>query len=323
MHRLGREHVRRAFFLAAVLCSCTSVSDAAGSRSADGDVLIGDEAVYPESITSTMDGALITGSMKGVLFRAAPHETVAKAWARPSVEDGQQPAIFGVLAHDASRTLWVCTGRNTFQGGGPAPTALIALDLETGARKSAYVFPPPAGSVCNDIAVARDGTVYATDTRNARLLRLAKGGKELQVVGTDPKLAGIDGLAFAEDGTLYVNSVTLNTMVRVQLRADGSLGELTNLELSQPIAGPDGLRLIAGNRFLQAEGIGGRITIVTIQGDSAQIRTLREGLNSSPGVTLAGNTAYAVEGKIGYLLDPKLKGQDPGEFRILAIPLVR
>ena len=33
------------------------------------------------------------------------------------------------------------------------------------------------------------------------------------------------------------------------------------------------------------------------------------------------DTAYAIEGKIGYLVDPKLKGQDPGPFRIIAIPL--
>jgi hypothetical protein len=36
-----------------------------------------------------------------------------------------------------------------------------------------------------------------------------------------------------------------------------------------------------------------------------------------------GNTVYAIEGKIGYLLDPKLKGQDPGAFKALAIPLPR
>lgn len=318
MQSYRRERLCSGALLATVLLTgCTSVS----GRSTSGDILIGDTAVFPESITSTADGTLITGSMKGVLFRAGPNDTVAKAWARPSAEDGQQPAIFGVLAHDASQTLWVCTGRNTFQGGGPAPTALIALDLRTGERKSAHVFPAPAGGVCNDIAVARDGTVYATDTRNARLLRLAKGAKELQIVGTDPKLAGIDGLAFAEDGTLYVNSVTLHTLMRVDLRPDGGLGQLTNLELSQPISGPDGLRPISGHRFLQAEGTGGRITEVTIEGNSARIRTLREGLSSSPGVTLVGDTAYAIEGKIGYLFDPKLKGQDPGEFKIVSIPL--
>lgn len=289
-------------------------------RTANGDVRIDDTHVFPESVTSTADGTLITGSMKGVLFRAGPDEDVARAWARPRVAEGQQPAIFGVLAHDASETLWVCTGASFGSDSEPAPTALISLDLNTGQQRNAYVFPEPGG-VCNDIAVAADGTVYATDTRNGRLLRLPKDGAELQVVGSDEKLAGIDGLAFAADGVLYVNSVTRHTLVRVEFQPDGSLGTLTELNVSQPMEGPDGLRPIEGNRFLQAEGISGRITEILIEGDNAQIRTLREGLNSAPAVTLVGNTAYAIEGKIGYLIDPALRDQDPGEFKILAIPL--
>jgi hypothetical protein len=46
---------------------------------------------------------------------------------------------------------------------------------------------------------------------------------------------------------------------------------------------------------------------------------LKEGLESSPGVTLIGNTAYAVEGKINYLM----RGQDPGPFKAIAIPMPR
>jgi hypothetical protein len=61
--------------------------------------------------------------------------------------------------------------------------------------------------------------------------------------------------------------------------------------------------------------------VVTIEGEAAKIRVLKDGLNSPPGVTRVGNTAYVIEGKIGYLLDPKLKGQDPGAFKALAIPL--
>jgi hypothetical protein len=87
------------------------------------------------------------------------------------------------------------------------------------------------------------------------------------------------------------------------------------------VKGPDGFRLISGNRFLLAEGTGGRIDEVTIEGDEARIKVLREGLISPPGVTLVGNTAYAIEGKISYLMDPKLKGQDPGAFKAYAIPL--
>src|SRR4029453_5286347 len=107
----------------------------------------------------------------------------------------------------------------------------------------------------------------------------------------------------------------------VEMKKDGSMGALTALTVSQPLAGPDGFRLIAGNRFAVAEGPAGRIDEVTIDGTKATVRVLKEGLNGSPSVTVVGDTVYAAEGKIGYLIDPKLKGQDPGAFRIHAIAL--
>jgi hypothetical protein len=54
---------------------------------------------------------------------------------------------------------------------------------------------------------------------------------------------------------------------------------------------------------------------------NADIKVLREGLQSPPAVTLVGNTVYALEGKIGYLIRPALKGQDPGPFKAYAVPL--
>ncbi len=109
--------------------------------------------------------------------------------------------------------------------------------------------------------------------------------------------------------------------MRVDRGPDGKMTGLTELKLSQPVAGPDGFRLISGNRFLLAEGNSGRIDEVTIKGDSAGISVLKEGLVSPPGVTLSGHTAYGLEGKITYLFDPKLKGQSPEPFMARAIPL--
>jgi len=53
------------------------------------------------------------------------------------------------------------------------------------------------------------------------------------------------------------------------------------------------------------------------------IQVLRDGLNSSPGITLIGQTVYVVEGKIQYLFNPELRGKDPGPFKAIAIPLPR
>jgi sugar lactone lactonase YvrE len=293
---------------------------ARGPARTPGDVTIDDREVYPESVTSTRDGSLIVGSIKGVIYRALPEASLAKPWVRPDAQNALQ-SVFGVLADETSGTLWVCSVPNPFQPPVAGRVAeLVALDLATGRPKSRHAFPAPR-SVCNDVAIGPDGSAYAADTQNGRILKLVRGDTALQVFGEAEALKGVDGIAFATDGTLYVNIVTRGVLLRVGITADGRMGEITELQLADKLGGPDGMRLIDGHRFLLAEGTTGRISEIRIEGDRAALRALRTGLNSSPGVTLVGNTAYAIEGKIGYLVDPALRGKDPGPFQILAIPL--
>jgi sugar lactone lactonase YvrE len=183
-----------------------------------------------------------------------------------------------------------------------------------------WPFPAPGGT-CNDIAIARDGSAYASDTPGGRILRLPRGGNTLEVAVSDERLKGIDGLDFGTDGALYVNIVQKIELWRVTLPASGKAVQLTLLKASQSMGGPDGLRHIGGNRFLQAEGTSGRATLVTVKEDEAQIQVLRDGLDSSPGITLIGDTVYVVEGKIQYMFNPDLRGKDPGPFKAIAIPL--
>jgi len=286
------------------------------------DVVIDDTAVYPESITSMRDGTLINGSVKGIVYRAKGTEAKATPWIRSTPENGML-SVLGVLADERAKTLWLCSAAMPVPGAPPAAgkaSALMTFDLQSGQPKASYPFPPPS-SACNDVAIDSDGAAYATDTPNGRIFKLAKGAKALELYAQDDELKGIDGVVFGGDGTLYVNIVSRGALVRIDRKADKSFAGLTELTLSQPVKGPDGFRLISGNRFLLAEGTSGRIDEVTIQGDSAQIKVLREGLLSPPGVTLVGSTAFAIEGKIGYLMDPRLRGQDPGAFKAYAIPL--
>jgi sugar lactone lactonase YvrE len=199
---------------------------------------------------------------------------------------------------------------------------VVAFNLQSGALIGRWAFPAPGGT-CHDIAIDSDGAAYAADTPGGRILKLVKGGSALEVVASHPSLRGIDGIAFAADGQLYINNVQKHELWRVQLTADPAAPQLTLLNASRKMEGPDGLRPIGGNRFLQAEGPGGRITLVTIAGDNATIEVIKEGLNSTPGVTLVGDTAYTIEGKIDYLVNPQLRGQDPGQFRAIAIPMPR
>lgn len=306
--------------LFAVALACVAATGGRALAAPATDVLIDDRDVFPESITSTRAGDLIVGSVKGNLYRAAKGADKATVWVRPDAVNGLQ-SVFGVLADDRHGLLWVCSVPNPFQPPVAGAVAeLVALDLATGALRARYAFPPPR-SVCNDMTVAKDGSVYAADTQNGRILKLAGGKGRLEPWGEADVLKGIDGIAFAADGTLYANNVQKNTLLHVGIAKGGGMGDVTVLKLDEKLGGPDGMRLEDGHRFLLAEGTTGRISEVTLTKEAATMRTLRSGLNSSPGVTRVGDTAYAIEGKIGYLVDPKLKGQDPNPFKIIAIPL--
>ncbi len=292
----------------------------AAPAGAASDVRIDDVHVHPESLSADRAGRLYIGSVKGIVFRTAPGGDIAEPWIRPDAENGLL-SVLGVLVDEKARTLWVCSAPMPFRAPPAIGTsALLAFDLATGTMRARHALPAPA-SACNDIAIARDGTAYATDTPNGRIFTLKPGAKALTLFAEDAKLKGVDGIAFAGDGRLYVNNVQANTILRIDRKPDGTFAGLTGLALSQPVRGPDGLRPIGGDRFLQAEGGAGKITLVTIAGDSATITDLRTGLDSSPGVTPARGRAYAIEGKIEYLVAPGFKGKEPGAFLARAIDL--
>ena len=134
-------------------------------------------------------------------------------------------------------------------------------------------------------------------------------------------MVGIDGLAFAEDGTLYINNVRRNLLQRVLRKADGSYAGLQDLKLPVELGGPDGLRPLGGNRFIQGEGSSGRVAVLEVSGDTVEMTDVATGLDGPVGVTVVGDTAYVVEGKIGYLIDPALRDESPEPFLIRAFAL--
>jgi sugar lactone lactonase YvrE len=256
------------------------------------DIVIHEDGPNAESLTSTASGAVIFGSMaKAEIFRAAKGATSAEVWIEPSRNGLQR--ILGVLADERSGTLWVCSS-----GTGPnsAPTALKTFDLESGATKASYDFPGGTG-LCNDIAVATDGTVYATDTTGNRVVVLKKGETALAVWAAAQKLAGIDGIALGDDKTVYVNTFFTRHLVRIAVGPDGNAGAMTELNVSMPLSRPDGMRSVRQDTMLLVEG-GGRLDRVTIQGDNAKVEVLKDGLDGPRAVTLAGNSAWVLVGGV-------------------------
>jgi DNA-binding beta-propeller fold protein YncE len=275
--------------------------------------------LFPESITSLKDGTIILGSVPGGIYKIKPSETDGKptdAKLFIAREGNGFTTVLGVLADEKANTLWVC---NT------GPGTLKAFDLATGKSKGNY--PMPAGAVCNDIAVGSDGTAYATDTGGAKIFMLKKGASALEQAAADPLLAGVDGIAFGDKKTLYVNCVTVNKMVRLDLGPDGKSTKVTELKLSGPLGAPDGLRSLGKNKFIQAENgnaarAGGRLAFITIdpKTNTATIKTLKDGMQATPATTATKGMAWVVEGKQDYR-NGKNKGQDPTPFKLYAVKL--
>lgn len=288
--------MNRRFWTIALLAASTCFAQSAAS-----DVTISDDNPASESLTSTSDGALIIGSTaKSEIFRAAKGAATAEVWIKPGTNGLQR--VLGVLADDRSGTLWACSSGS--------PTGLKTFDLKTGAAKGRYDFPGGTG-LCNDIAIAPDGTVYATDTTGGRVLRLKKDATTMDEWSKDSKFNGLDGIALGDDHTIYVNNFFAGTLLRIPIGSDGAAGTVTEIKTSQPITRPDGMRSIGPNTFLLIEG--GKLDRVTISGDTAEIDVLKDGFNGVTAVTRTGNIAWVLAGK----MNPNA----PGPAKVYVVPL--
>lgn len=285
------------------------------AAAAQADVTLPGTRIFPESLTAGPDGALYIGSTaRGEIYRAAPGANTASLWV--GKDQGKFAGVFGVFADAGSSTLYACSTGFAAPGAPPVETALKALDLKTGAVKGSYAFP--GGGFCNDIAVAKNGDAFVTDTNGGRVLRLKKGASSLEEWLKDAQLGGADGIAFLGDGSLIVTSIRSNQLLHIAVGADGKAGAVKPLTTSRALSGPDGFRAIGPSTFLLIDK--DALSKVTVTGDAAKVDTIKTGLESATAVALVKSTAYVTEGKLNYQFDPSLRDKDPGPFVVIAVP---
>jgi sugar lactone lactonase YvrE len=268
------------------------------------EIKISETNVSPENLTASRDGSVYFGSTtKGTIYRAAPGASTAEPWILAS--SAGLTNVFGVLADDRSNTLWVCQNATGGRGGAPVvgQTALRSFDLRSGAAKGTYRFPPGSG-VCNDIAIANDGTAYVTESFGGRVHRLRPRAATLEVWFSDSQtLNGADGIAILDEGAVYVNDFFSGKLFRIPVNSDGTAGTIVPLQASMPSTRADGLRTMGPRTLVQAEGVG-RVTELTVDGDRVQVRVLQEGLTGATGVTFVGDTLLALINRASAVVVP-------------------
>lgn len=298
-----------------------SQGGAAPLSSAPAEITIPGAQVFPESVTSTHDGTVFIGSIGGhEIFRVKPGARRAEPWIQPAT-DGLQ-SVLGVFADEASGTLYACS--NTLAPGAASPPphgTLYAFDLATGAPRGHHPLPGSDAALCNDIAVGPDGSVYATDTNHMQVVRLTKGGSEMDVWAGNgafgPKEAMLDGIAMA-GRRLVVGTLGTGKLFAVPIQSDGSAGTISEIHLTRHLERPDAIRSVGEDNLLVVErgltgvmhtamawvrGGRGALSQVTLSGDSASVTPLKRGLPDDPvSVAVLGTTAYVLEGQLDRFL---------------------
>ena len=286
------------------------------------------EKIFPESLTSTTDGAVIIGSIgQKQIYRVKPGSADAEVWI-PAGTDGIN-GIFGVFADNKSNTLYACSNLLAPPGAAPAVNAtLYTFDLKSGKPKAHYVFPTEKG-FCNDIAVDAQGNAYATDTNNMEIVRLKKGGTALEVwagngdFGKPQDHGVLDGISVVGN-RVYANTLMTSKLFTVPIGADGKAGAVAEVKLDHEISRPDGMRSFGKSDVLIVEGgNNGRLERIALSGATGKVTNLKEGYPDGPvSVTVVGTTAYVLEGQLASLMRKPGAPADtspPKPFKAMAV----
>ncbi len=193
-------------------------SNRTAEGSADVVFRIREPNLMPEGIAyDPASGSILVSSIyKRKILRVASDGTITDF-----ITAGQDSFWCGVgmKVDDRRRLLWACSGASVMMRGATAAdtsrTGLFAFDLETGATRGKYVLPDTTvAHFLNDLVIAPNGDIYATDSDQGGVWRLPADGLALERFVPDHKLEGSNGIALSEDGRLlYVSEYTLGISV--------------------------------------------------------------------------------------------------------------
>ena len=162
---------------------------------------LGDPKLIPEGIAyDTKQDRFFVGSVAQKKIVSANRKGEVKDFSKP--EDNLD-CVLGLFVDAAHEQLYaVSTNGFLDEGQKQRRNAVVRYDLKNGLLINRY--DAPGANQLNDLTVAADGTIYATDSASGTLFRKRADEKMLTPFGAKGALPGANGITLGADGSLYV-----------------------------------------------------------------------------------------------------------------------
>lgn len=220
-------------------------------------------------------------------------------------------SIKSFVFDDRLQAVWACVPQTD------SAARLQLIDARSGMVRSDYLLNDNGD--CADATVGRDGTLYALDQANMRVLRIKRGdaGPSVWLSGDASAGSGYRWSALSVDnmGGIFLLSHAQGRLQRVAVRWDGSAGLPVEICLPRPLRSPVAIKPMAKRKLLVTEA-SGDLTLIAVMGEAGTLTTLASTITGPGNIAVVNGTAYVAESQStqrdAYSLQP---------FRLVSVPL--
>jgi sugar lactone lactonase YvrE len=209
-------------------------------------------AVYPEGITARGNVFYVTSTTDGTLYRGTTSGGALRVF-EPGGTDGRSTAIGLEVTRDG--------GRLVVAGGGTGQA--FVYDTKDGRLVAKYTNGKTSGTFLNDVAIARNGDAYVTDSQSPVVYRIPADQIARGTGTTRPLQVFRDfrGTAFSYGEGFNANGITLSPDGKALVIVASGTGRLYRVDLATKAVSQVDL---GGRTLVNGDGIELRGTVLYV-----------------------------------------------------------